>query len=256
MGRCITVIKLVGASSLGLLTASLTYQSFQAIPDLIRRLNNQVSLSAASATAVINDAVMALACSHVANVVFATLSSALLATAYRYSPPSQKHPYLLYSAFGAPLALVSLYYKGLRAECNISKRSAARRARLAKGKAKPAADVRAARPVEPRAEESKESDLDRSYIHVSDESLATTTPASSAPGSPEIAAETVAEVVAETVESIAGSSIEDEVADALSKKEYVADLETVSRAYAVASSVAGAGLAVCTVGFVGDYFFL
>lgn len=242
MGTCVTVIKLVGFSSLGLLTSSLTYQSFQTIPELIRRLNNQVSIGAASASVVLSAAATNVLVSRAANVLLASLLSALFATAYRYSPPSAKHPYLLYSAFGAPVALLSLYSSAASAETRIVKRSRARSARLAEKKKKTPV-------VAPAVADDDESQLGKSYIHVSDDSLSnTSTPGSSTPGSP-------AQTATETVEPTT-SAIEQEVEDALSKKEYVHDLERLQSAYTVASSVAGVGFAVCTIGMVGDYYFL
>lgn len=245
MGTCVTVIKLIGFSSLGLLSSSLTYQSFQSIPDLITRLNNQVSISTGSASAVLNAITKNLTVSKISNILLTFLSSGMFYLAYKYSPPLEKHPYLIYSGLGGPLALASLWLQGSSAETSISKRSSIRKTKLSKKKHEATAAA-------PNAQEIKDEDEDplgKSYIHVSDDSLSNTlTPGSSAPGSPQQAS-------SEAVEPTA-SSIEQEVEDALSKKEYVHDLEALKSAYTVALAVSGVGAAICTVGLIGDYYFL
>lgn len=242
MGTCVTVIKVIGFSSLGLLSASLTYLSIQTIPDLITRLKNQVSITATSASAVLDAVTSTLTFSKLSNVLLSAVSSGAFYLAYKYSPPLEKHPYLIYSGLGAPLALLSLYFQGSKADGSISKRTSVRKAKLSK-KPKPA--VPAAKPKEPKEDE--EDSLGKSYIHVSEDSLSNLTPASSAPNSPAQLA---------TEEDDATLSIEQEVEDALSKKEYLHDLETLKGAYTLALAVAGAGAAICTIGLVGDYYFL
>lgn len=245
MGTCITVIKLLGASSLGLLTSSLTYQARLQIPQLISRLNAQVSVASSQASVVLDDISVNNLIFKVLNVAVATLSTGLFVLAYKYSPATEKHPYLVYSALGAPLALASLFWKGNKADKGIDARNTNRLARLSKGSesappAQPAASSSSA------AGKSDDETLGKSYIHISDDSETslTSTPASSAPGSPRVAMEPSV------------SAIEQEVEDAFTKKEYVHDLESLQTAYTVASSVAAAGLAVCAVGLVGDRFFI
>lgn len=247
MGTCVTVIKLVGFSSLGLLSASLTYLTIQSIPSLIARLNSQVSITAGSASAVLDAISRNLTLSKISNVLLSAVSSGMFYLAYKYSPLLEQHPYLIYSGLGAPLALASLYLQGCSAECSIAKRSSVRNAKLAKKKA---SDVLpgASKP-QPAPKEEEDDSLGKSYIHVSDDSLSNTlTPGSSTPGSPKQAA-------TETVEPTV-STVEQEVEDALSKKEYVHDLETLKNAYTVALAVSSVGVAICTIGLVGDYYFL
>ncbi|KAF5209135.1 hypothetical protein E0198_004410 [Clavispora lusitaniae] len=239
MGKCITVVKLVGFSSLGMLTASLTYQSLQSIPELIRRLNNQVSIT--SAKGVLDSIFTNSLVSKAANVSLAGIATALFTMAFKYSPPSGRHPYLVYSALGAPLALAAWAIRGARAECNMLKRTRSRAQAQAQ-----AQTVREGKktPVPPAQEDEEDaSALGRSYVHVSDDSTAASTPASSTPGSPQHAP---AEVL----------SIEQEVEDAILKKAYVHDLQTLQQSYFMASAVSGVGLAVCAVGMIGDLFFL
>lgn len=247
MGTCVTVIKLVGFSSLGLLSASLTYLSIQSIPSLIARLNSQVSITSGSASAVLDAISRNLTISKLSNVLLSAVSSGMFYLAYKYSPLLEQHPYLIYSGLGAPLALASLYLQGCAAECNIAKRSCARKAKLAKKKA-PAVLLGPSKP-QPAPKEEEDDSLGKSYIHVSDDSLSNTlTPGSSTPSSPKQAA-------TETVEPTV-STVEQEVEDALSKKEYVHDLETLKNAYTVALVVSSVGVAICTIGLVGDYYFL
>lgn len=247
MGTCVTVIKLVGFSSLGLLSASLTYLSIQSIPNLIARLNNQVSITAGSSSAVLDAISCNLTASKLSSVLLTAVSSGMFLLAYKYSPLLEQHPYLIYSGLGAPLALASLYLQGNIADSNIAKRSSARKAKLA---TKKSSDVLAAVSKPPAAPREEEDDpLGKSYIHVSDESLSNTlTPTSSPPGSP-------VQTATETVEPTT-SSVEEEVEDAMSKKEYVHDLETLKNAYTVALVVSSVGVAICTIGLIGDYYFL
>lgn len=234
MGRCITIITLTGAASLGLLTGSLTYQSLQGIPELIRSLNNQTSLTSSAGAPVVKSVSANLTVSNILNLGLASLSTWLFSTAYRYSPAAGKHPYLIYSAMCAPLALVALYSTGGKTLLTFDGKSlCGKQSECAKA---PKKEVRkkAAAP----AEES----LELSYIHVSEDSLSV-----SSDSSPETPAN---EPVSAT------SSIEEEVESALSKKEFVNGLETVGTAYSFASYVAGAGFAICAIGVIGDSFFL
>lgn len=235
MGTCIAVIKIIGASSLGLLTTSFTYQSLLAIPDLISRLNNQVLIAATSATEVLDAFFLNLILSKAANVALASLSTALFTMAYKYSPSAARHPYLMYSALGAPLALIAWSYQGLRAEYDILQRTLVRRAQLEQ-------KAKVAKVSEPVTAEDEEP-LSKSYVHVSDDSLAISTPASSTPGTPQHAP--VAEI-----------TIEQEVENAISKKAYVRDFETIKQSYFVAAAVSGLGFAVCAVGLIGDFFII
>lgn len=260
MGRCLIVIKVAGVTSLGLLTGSFAYQFWAAIPDLIRQLNtasasrNQLTLSTIS---------NAFCVSNVVNLALAVSSTGLFTMAYRSAALSGKHPYLLYSALVAPLALVSLYYNGAKAQCDIGKRSGKKSsgvccsklgACLSKTKnwgkkftktcAKAADDktpgAAAAKPKNP-----EEGSLGLSYIHVSEDSLSTT-PNTSSPGSPLADSSSCAS---------ASSAIEEEVELALNKKAFVRDLETLKSGNCVASAVAAAGLFISTVGVVGEVFY-
>ncbi|PVH13608.1 uncharacterized protein CXQ87_001716 [Candidozyma duobushaemuli] len=236
MGTCITVIKVVGASSLGLLSGNLAFQSYKKIPDLISKINNQVSISSTAAASVLRSVMQNVVVSGTANILLATLSAYLFSTAYKYSPPSGRHPYLLYCALGAPLAAASYHLQTLGADVKIVKRACLQKKIVEKKKSEqPVAPVRS----------SDDSPLDKSYIHVSDSSSSTTTPASSTPNSPEQPATDIQPTT---------SAIEQEVEEALSKKEYLNHLETERNSYKTAFAVSSAAFVVSAIGLVGEYF--
>ncbi|OBA20737.1 hypothetical protein METBIDRAFT_43121 [Metschnikowia bicuspidata var. bicuspidata NRRL YB-4993] len=247
MGRCTTVITLTGATSLGLLTGSLAYQSMKKIPELIRQLNQQASLKAASAEPVLAAIRTNFTVSNAVNVVLASLSTWLFSTIYKHSSAAGKHPYLLYSAVAAPLALATLYYQTGAKTCVLTgpfsdvarfrECLCAKIANLTSGCRVLLGQKKEYTTPEPATEDVP---MDQSYIHVSDDSVST----DSSPETP-----------IETLDSVP-SAIESEVEDALSKKERVKDLENVAAAYNVASMIAGVGFAICSVGVIGDQFFL
>ncbi|PSK40511.1 hypothetical protein C7M61_000156 [Candidozyma pseudohaemuli] len=237
MGTCITVIKVVGASSLGLLSGNLAFQSYKKIPDLIREINNQVSISSTAAASVLKLVMQNVVVSGTANIILATLSAYLFSTAYKYSPPSGRHPYLLYCALGAPLAAALYHLQTWGADVKIVKRACLQKKIVEKKKSEP--------PVAPVRSTSDDSSLDKSYIHVSDSLSSTTTPASSTPNSPEQPATDIQPTT---------SAIEQEVEEALSKKEYLNHLETERNSYKTAFAVSSAAFVVSAIGLVGEYF--
>lgn len=247
MGTCITVIKLVGAGSLGLLTGNLAFQAYKRIPELIRQLNNQVSISSTAAASVLQAVTQNVYISSAANVVFASLTTYLFSTAYKYSPPSGKHPYLLYCAVGAPLAL-ALYFLGAQsADVKIVKRSCVQK-KVVEGTLAPSKAPETASEAAPVAPvDSDDSSLGKSYIRVNDSLSSSSTPISSAPSSPE---QPAADIHPTT------SAIEQEVEDALSKKEYILNLEKLQKSYKTALAVSGAAFVVSAIGLSGDFFFI
>lgn len=261
MGRCLSVIKIAGATSLGLLTGSLAYQTWEAIPQLIRQLNglgadekHESALSSIRSNFTISNLV---------NIFFAVCSSGLFTMAYKYASPTGKHPYLVYSALGGPLALVALYYKGAGVQCSLTRRSSGKTSNecgkafgacVSKAKSlvgKTCCKSRKCNTVKKEnataalvEKTSEEENLGLSYIHVS-EDLSTSTPNTSVPGSP---------LLAEPTESATSSSsaIETEVENALSKKAMVRDLEALQSGSTIASAVAATGLFISTVGVIGE----
>lgn len=235
---------------MGLLTGSLTYQALNGIPELIRQLNTQSTLKAPSAEPILAAIKTNLTVSNAVHAVLASLSTWLFTTAYNYSPAAGKHPFLIYSAVGAPLALAAFYYQTGTKSCgftepfsggkNVEQFFRAKIAQVSEKyhELKEKATQKKAQTV-PKTS-SEEELLDLSYIHVSDESL-------SSDSSPETPVTATASV---------SSEIENEVEAALSKKERVNDLETIGSAYHVASVIAGVSFAICSIGVIGDQFFL
>lgn len=213
MGTCITAVKFVGATSLGLLTGLLAYQSLQAIPDLIAQLNLQVGITAASL--LLTAAKTNVYIGRIVNLLLAAVASGLFYTAYKY----ERHPYLLYAALGAPLAVGSAHSAAWKPELRLLKRQAA--------------DA----PEKP-TERSTEL-LGKSYIHVSDDlSSNALTPESSTPLLPR-----------------SNPGVEQEVDDSLAKKEFVRDLQLTKRAFAVGSALLAVAFALAGVGLAGDVYF-
>lgn len=243
MGTCITVIKFAGASSLGLLSGNLAFQSYKKIPDLIRQINNQVTISSTAAASVLKSVTQNIIVSGSANVFFAALSTYLFSTAYKYSPPSGKHPYLLYCAVGAPLALILYSLKAWGSDGKILKRACVQKKVL--DKKKTAKKPEAAAPVAPVDSGSDDSSLGKSYIHVSDSLSSTTTPSSSTPNSPQQPATDLQPTT---------SAIEQEVEEALNKKEYIKNMETIRGSHKTALAFSGAAFTVSAIGLVGEYF--
>lgn len=279
MGRCLTIIKFSGVTSLGLLTGSLAYQSWVGIPQLIRELNGATTASYKASLKAISDT---FTVSNMVNLTLAALSTWLFSTAYKHASPVGKHPYLIYSALGAPLALLSLYYNGAKAQCSIRKRSRGNvacsksaccsklggcvaKTKLFLGKTLNCASMKCnpeptSTPAETQTEaetqtpaqapvaNQDEENLGLSYIHVSEDSLSTLTPNASVPGSP------LPAVISESSASNA-SAIEEEVESALEKKAFVHDLETFKSGNGVASGIAAVALFISSIGVIGEQLY-
>lgn len=280
MGRCLSIIKISGATSLGLLTGSLVYQTWEVIPQLIRELNNLATVAKQLST--LKGITSTFTISNIFHVASALVSSGLFYMAYKYSPPSGKHPYLVYSAVGPIMAIASLYYKGLGAQINFTHRAKGKKSGqccsklglcvikakslmgkkccLTKGrkccKKQEDSVPKTSETVESTTSETPaqttnestpidEDHLGSSYIHVS-EDLSSSTPTASVPGSPVPIAATTS----------ASSAIEEEVENALNKKAYVQDLEVIKSGSLVASAFAAAGLFISAIGVVGERYYL
>lgn len=279
MGRCPSTIKVAGVTSLGLLTGSLAFQSWQMIPLLIRQLNgvstNEQTLS------ILGSVSNTFTLTNIINLALAVCSTGLFTMAYKYATPSAKHPYLIYSALGAPVALITFFYGGCTAQRDIRNRSGGKpeasvdhcarkldscvskaksfmgkRCCRAKGKcdrnAKNASTAETAQPTSTESaataavsEKPEVDNLGLSYIHVSEDS-STSTPTASVPGSPLPAAATAAS---------SSSLVEEEVDYALNKKAYVLDLEVLKRSNTIAAGVAATGLFIGTIGIVGEQLY-
>lgn len=259
-GTCITTIKVMGAASLGLLTSSLTYQSIQEIPLLINQLNSNISINS---NELLSKVSLIINYSRLSNIVIGGISSGLLTLAFKASSPQDKHPYIIYSALTVPLAIASIIYKSYKYEDKLLKKSKQVIPIIPSSESiEEVKDNHQNQENEKKEEETiqdnsikdDESQLGKSYIHVSDEesSSNTSTPNSSAPSSPkQQSSETV------SIDKLDKElSIEEEVENALYKKEYINDLLKVKSGYLIGSTITGLGFFMVVVGIIGDSFFL
>lgn len=259
-GTCITTIKVLGASSLGLLSGSLVYQSIETIPLLINKLQYEVSISS---NEILSQVKLIITTTRVSNVILGSLSSGLLWLAYLASGVRDKHPYIIYSTISVPIALASLYYKSYKYENKVLRKSTIN---VTPDAAAPVAEEQAsaaeqAVPAAPAVAEEKSDDeaesLGKSYIHVSDSS-SNSTPNSTTPSSPKSAQHPEAETpqLLSISEATKELTIEEEVENALFKKEFISDLQKVKSGYLVGSSITGLGFLMVVVGIIGDTYFL
>jgi autophagy-related protein 33 len=229
----IASVKLVGVSSLGLLAGALSYQAYAGIPTLIRELSLHVN--SLLQLNVIERALAAITSIRVASVTLGGLASAAFAVAFRASPPKGKHPYLIYAALGAPVALVSAYYKSHAYEARLIDRGAyLKRTRNSVPRASADEDVAIL----------DDDSLGKSYIHVSDGDDSET-PGTTPSGSPVAIDQLQHEL-----------SIEEEVENALHKKELSSELEHIRFGYYIGSAVTSVSFVIATIGLIGDYYLL
>ncbi|KAG7666412.1 uncharacterized protein J8A68_000043 [[Candida] subhashii] len=244
-GTCVNTIKVLGFGSLGLLSSSLIYQALNKIPDLITKISTN-SISTFHET---SSKVYQFICnSRLINITLSVFSTGLFGLAYSYSPNSAKHPYLIYSAIGAPLSLICVYYQGLNHEKKILKTKSNKKVKKVKKPEQP--------PAQQVEEEvvakvvSRDDDLGKSYVHLSDES-GTSTP-TSLQLSPEVT-QTAAAAATHVEEEI---SIDEEVEETLVKKEFVQDLESIESGYRIGAIVSSAFVLLTSIGLIGDLYLL
>lgn len=103
MGKCLTIVKVVGAGSLGICAANYLYSAKLLIP----RLLGIADLGSKRSRSQITGMIMR------ARTIFWGLGSVatyLFYEAFKCSSAAGKHPYLVYSAIAAPLGLLFNYY--------------------------------------------------------------------------------------------------------------------------------------------------
>ncbi|CAK7892317.1 autophagy-related protein 33 [[Candida] anglica] len=248
-GTCVATVKFVGVSSLGLLTASLSYQAFEAIPALINELN--IHLTSLSQSNLLDQAAYLIQSTRLASLSLGTLASTLLSLAFVVSPPRGKHPYLIYASLGAPLAIASAFYQSYSHESRLLAKSKAAKKSGLRDQMLPVEETPSATTT---TELPEEDNLGKSYIHVSDDSSHEEFEEGSSSSS--TPSESEAPVVASVDKLQQALSIEEEVDIALSKKEFTSDLEKVQFGYYLGSAITGLGFAIATVGLIGDYYLL
>lgn len=238
-GTCIATVKIIGVSSLGLLTSSLAYQSFKAIPLLIHDLNNKVQ--GLSDSGIASKIKRLIKRARLGYTTLSTTAATFLLLAFKESPPSGKHPYLIYSALISPVVLGALYWKGRPVESKI----------LAKRSLTPSNLERKEDNLEESDNGQKsddESQLGKSYIHVSEEDSSTTsTPTSSTPSSPRAPS---------AQENLRHVETDQEIENVLEKKAFLHDLNDLKRTYSAAAMISGFGFFIASLGLFGDYFLL
>ncbi|CAH2352982.1 autophagy-related protein 33 [[Candida] railenensis] len=247
---CVATVKLIGASSLGLLSASLSYQAFKDIPNLISELNSNVNCL--SQSNIIDRALSLIRTTQFGSLTLGALASGFFSLAFIVSPPKGKHPYLIYASLGAPIALLSAYYKSYEYQSRLvekAKRSRAKRAATSVPEGEATVSAESVEPAAAEAVVSDDESLGKSYIHVSDDDEGSTesTPTSSNVETP----------VSINIDQLQQAlSIEEEVDNALNKKEFTNELEHIQFGYYIGSGITGVTFVIATIGLIGDYYLL
>lgn len=243
-GTCIATVKIIGVSSLGLLSSSLAYQATRGIPLILDNL--KIRISALADMDILATIKQLIYIARATYLTLGSLASGLLALAYRASPISEKHPYLIYLALGAPLAILSALYKGYNEEKSLIHRArGGENLRSRKGKKQTKNKNDEDESEEPKGDDSL---IGRSYIHISDEeSSVTSTPGGSTPNSPRT----------NSVDSLEHElSIQEEIENSIAKKEVIRNLEGLRGGYLLGTYVSGFAFLLGAIGLIGDYFLL
>ncbi|CAH6723550.1 autophagy-related protein 33 [[Candida] jaroonii] len=225
-GTCITSIKFIGLSSIGLLSTSLAYQSIKQIPQIINELNYKLSSG--------YNNLSFLKIAKIINFGLVNLAVGCFYMTFKYSPKNEKHPYLIYSILGSLIGFGYTYYNTWNKESKLFNFEI------------PDFKPESKEKVVPRAQETSvpaEDDLSKSYIHVSEESSNNSTPNNSVPTSPKIEQSIKPE-----------QSIDEEINLALFKKQTVHELDVVRSFYLTGSYILGATFTISSIGIIGDLF--
>ena len=248
-GTCIATVKIIGVTSLGLLTSSLTCKSIQGIPELIKEANYNVNRE--SEVDLFSSAVSLIKRCRISLAALGTLATSSFALAFTTSTASCQHPYLIYSALGAPLAIAAVYLRSYASE-----RKVLQQANAVNNKEKTQSGSEHVsgkkHKVSQRDDDHTSEDDGRiglSYIHVSDDETATPVSTSSSSTS-HSAGESEHENFQQDLE------INKEVETALHKKELVHVLSNLKHSYITGASVAGFGFFIASIGLIGEYYVL
>lgn len=248
-GTCIATVKVIGVTSLGLLTSSLTCKSIQEIPELIKEANYNVHSE--SEVDLFSSAVNLIKRCRISLATLGTLATSSFALAFTSSCASSQHPYLIYSALGAPLAIAAVYLRSFASErkvlqqasvVNNKERMQSKSEQVSKKKQK----------VSQRGNDHASEDdghLGLSYIHVSDDETATPVSTSSSSTSNSTRE-------GERANFQQDLEINKEVEAALHKKELVHVLSNLKHSYITGASVAGFSFFIASIGLIGEYYIL
>lgn len=102
MGKCLTIVKLVGIGSLGLSSSIFLISSYKSVPALLNKSETVTQLKEK-----VSSLITKLRLSFWS---LGSLATYLFYQAYACSPSYGKHPYLVYSALAFPIALIFNYY--------------------------------------------------------------------------------------------------------------------------------------------------
>ncbi|EGW32752.1 uncharacterized protein SPAPADRAFT_60104 [Spathaspora passalidarum NRRL Y-27907] len=251
-GTCISTIKLLGWGSLGLLTTSLTYQSAYQIPQFITKIKREVTSSSTFQTQ-LKDVVCSIVGSRFVNIALGVLATGLFSLAYEYSPLDEKHPYLLYSAIGAPLTIIGLYARVYKYENRMLSKKQTSIKKQEKSKPEVVPEEQDEEPELISKVSSQDDQLGKSYVHLSEDS-GTSTPTSIS--SPEIRSISPQPVPVAAKSEPAEVSIDEEVEQALAKKEVIHDLTIVKSEYTIGVSISAISLLIASIGIFGDFYLL
>ncbi|CAN3361743.1 autophagy-related protein 33 [Diutina catenulata] len=214
-GTCVSTIKCLGVASLGLASGSLLYQAYSELPRLIRSVSLQSNYAALKKQVTV---------SSVVHSVVAAIASGLFYTAYTYSPPFEKHPYLIYSGLSAALAGLGVWYGYPKPGCHCRKSHRTTSSSV-------------------KAPSASAEQLDKSYVHVSDEdSSVVSTPSSTTPSSPQLAS------------NEEETAIDTEVSQTLLKKKVTTTLDKAVVGYTFSGAVAAVGFVLGAIGVLGDLY--
>ncbi|KAI5952239.1 hypothetical protein KGF54_003105 [Candida jiufengensis] len=286
-GACINTIKLLGLGSLGLLTSSIIYQSIQNIPILINQLNSIYQFNILKLNNQINLTKQYIFGSRIVNILLTGLSTLLFTLAFKFSPIDEKHPYLIYSAIGAPLTIAGIYYTSWNYEDKILSKPDLTDRTPKTFTTNTTTTTSTTTPSSIISEEdandndrhnehidefdepeiiskvSTADELGRSYVHLSDES-GISTPTSTQPPSPQIKHQSDDEEEEHEVESeshepkevdhINDAEVESEIENILIKKEVIQDLEKIQFGYNIGSYISGFSFCIALIGLIGDFY--
>ncbi|KAG7191347.1 uncharacterized protein KQ657_003519 [Scheffersomyces spartinae] len=276
-GTCVTTIKVLGVTLLGLLTSSLVFTVY----DLIPRLIKEISVSGVETSTKKSSCIslrLFVPGVRISLGLLGGASSILFSLAYLYSPLYAQHPYLIYASLVSPLTFVGVYYfgNGTRYEekvkqvvTDVVKRKNSNESVL-KVKEAPAANEAQSTPSTPSGNELKakvsEDDLGKSYIHISDAFDVTSATASvkslddyeageqDTPGEDSSEDESVSTPKVSNVEE--QESVDDEIRLVLSGKELALTLGQLKDSYYIGSLISGIGFVIASVGVIGEHYFL
>lgn len=103
MGKCLTIVKLVGIGSLGIAGANYLYSAKALIPKIL-------SLHDLTSTKAKNSITNLIVRARSLFWSFGSIASYLFYEAFKCSSPTGRHPYLVYAALIPPLGLLFNYY--------------------------------------------------------------------------------------------------------------------------------------------------